>query len=149
MIVDKIANLSRYDYVPFVSNVVEFLKSNDYKNMENGKYDIGDDCYVVISEYLTNEIPSEVIFECHREYIDLQMLASGEESMLTQAIDLGEENKPYNKDIEAELLTASWYNTINLYDGNFVILFPNDLHSGSYVAEEQVKVKKLVFKLKI
>ncbi len=149
MIVDKISNLSRYDYVPNIQKVIDFLNNNDYKNMENGKYDLGDDCRVAISEYETKDIPEEVLLECHREYIDIQMTALGEEFMFTQSIDDGEEAIPYNDVKDVEFFTASWYNTLCLYDGNFAILFPNDLHNGSFVAESKEKVKKLVFKLKI
>ncbi len=149
MIVDKVENLKRYDYVPNVSKAVEFLQNNDVKNLENGKYDLGDECRVAISEYDTKEIPDEVLLECHRNYIDIQMLVSGEEAMLTQSIDDGEEKVPYNHVKDVEFFTAPWYNTICLYDGNFAILFPNDLHGPSFAIEKSEKVKKLVFKLKI
>lgn len=149
MIVDKISNLKRYDYVPNIDKVIKFLTENDYKNMENGKYDLGDECRVAISEYDTKEVPDEVLLETHRDYIDLQMVASGEEAMFTQSIDDGEEKIPYNDVKDVEFFTSSWYNTICLYDGNFALLFPNDLHNGSFEIEKSEKVKKLVFKLKI
>ncbi len=149
MIVDKISNLSRYDYVPNIQKVIDFLSANDVKNMENGKYDLGDECRVAISEYDTKEVPEEVLLECHREYIDLQMTVAGEEFMFTQSIDEGEEAIPYNDVKDVEFFTASWYNTLCLYDGNFALLFPNDLHNGSFMTDKSEKVKKLVFKLKI
>ena len=149
MIVDKISNLKRYDYVPNIDKVIKFLTENDYKNMENGKYDLGDESRVAISEYDTKEVPDEVLLEVHRNYIDLQMVASGEEAMFTQSIDDGEEKIPYNDVKDVEFFTSSWYNTICLYDGNFALLFPNDLHNGSFEIEKSEKVKKLVFKLKI
>ena len=149
MIVDKITNLKRYDYVPNIDKAVEFLKNNDVKNIENGKYDLGDDCRVVVSEYETKEVPDKVVFECHRDYIDIQMVVSGEEAMYTQSIDDGEEEIPYDAKRDAEFFTASWYNTLCLYDGNFAVLFPNDLHAPSLAIENSEKVKKLVFKLKI
>ncbi len=49
MIIDKIENIIRYDYVPFANKVAEFLASNDIKTIANGKYDLGDDCYVNVT----------------------------------------------------------------------------------------------------
>ena len=112
--------------------------------MENGKYDLGDECRVAISEYDTKEVPDEVLLEAHRNYIDLQMVASGEEAMFTQSIDDGEEKIPYNDVKDVEFFTSSWYNTICLYDGNFALLFPNDLHNGSFEIEKSEKVKMVL-----
>jgi YhcH/YjgK/YiaL family protein len=149
MIIDNVKNLERYAFVPNVQKAIDFLKSNDLNSLENGKYDLGDDCRVAVSEYDTKEVPEEVLLEAHREYIDLQMLVSGEENFFFQAIDLGEEATEYNPVKDVEFYTASWYNTLVLNDKNFALIFPNDLHNGSFVVDESIKVKKLVFKLKI
>ncbi len=150
MIIDKVANLSRYDYVPHVAKVIEFLKNNDVKSIEKGVYDLGDECRAVVSEYNTKELgDNEVVFEYHREYIDLQMVVCGEELMYTQSIDDGEEKTPFIEKDDYGLYTASWYNTIGLNEENFIVLFPNDLHGVGYAAVESIGVKKIVFKLKI
>ena len=150
MIIDKITNLSRFDYVPHISKVIEFLKNNDVKNLEKGVYDLGDECRAVVSQYTTKEVGDEgVIFEYHREYIDLQMVVSGEELMYTQSIDDGEEKVPFVEKDDYGFYTASWYNTIGLNEDNFIVLFPNVLHGVGYAAVESAEVKKIVFKLKI
>ena len=149
MIVDKITNLSRYAYVPHVQKVIDFLNSNDIATIAPGSYDLGDECSVKVMEYLTHEEPEEVLFEAHREFLDLQLLAKGEELFLTQAIELGEEAIPYDKVKDVEFFTAGYYNTLGLDKDNFVIVFPNDLHVGNINANGESNVKKFVFKLKI
>ena len=149
MIVDKIANLSRYTYVPHVQKVIDYLNSNDISKVELGSYDLGDDCVVKVMEYVTHEEPEDVLFEAHREFLDLQLIAKGEELFLTQAIDIGEEAIPYKKEKDVEFFRAGYYNSLALNTENFVILFPNDLHIGNMNADGEVSVKKLVFKLKI
>ena len=82
MISDSVKFLSRYDYIPGVSKAVEFLNSNDVLTLENGKYDLGDDCVCKVMEYQTHDEPEEVLLEVHREYLDLQIVVKGTETFL-------------------------------------------------------------------
>ena len=149
MIIDSIKNLGKYAYIPNVKKAVDFLSSTDLNSVENGKYDLGDGCKVNVSEYDTKEMPDEVVLEAHREYLDIQLTISGEENFVFQAIDLGEPNVPYNDVKDVEFFTAPWYSTVVLNGTNFALIFPNDLHAGSFVTDESQKVKKFVFKLRI
>lgn len=150
MITDKLSNLTRYTFVPNVDKVINYLnETKDLLSVENGKYDLGDDCTLKVMQYTTSEESEEVLLEAHREYLDLQLVAKGEELFLVQAIELGEEAISYDKKKDVEFFTAGYYNTLALYEGNFVIVFPNDLHVGNVSSEEDVDVKKFVFKLKI
>jgi YhcH/YjgK/YiaL family protein len=149
MISDKVKFLSRYDYIPGVSKVVEFLNSHDVLALENGKYDLGDECVCKVMEYLTHDEPEEVLLEAHREYLDLQMVVRGTETFLFQAIDLGEPAIPYDKKKDVEFYTAPYHSSVVLDETNFALVFPNDLHVGNVTIEEESNVKKLVFKLKV
>ena len=149
MITDKIDKLYRYNYVPGVQKVIDFLATTDLNALEVGTIDLGDECCVKVQNYKTKEEGDEVLLEAHREYLDLQMNYSGSETFIFQAIDLGEEAIPYNQKKDVEFFTAQFYNTMVLDGTNFVIVFPNDLHVGSLVADDVEDVKKLVFKLKI
>lgn len=149
MIIDSIKNLSRYTYVPNVQKAVDFLNSIDVNTVEVGKYDLGDGCKVNISEYDTKEMPEIPVLEAHREYLDIQLTISGEENFIFQAIDLGEPHTSYNDVKDVEFFTTPWYNNVVLNGTNFALIFPNDLHAGSFVVESPEKVKKFVFKLRI
>ncbi len=150
MIIDNLANLHRYAYVPNVQKAVDFIKNNDLSKLEVGKYDLGDDCVLKVSTYETKELNEDAIqFEAHREYLDLQLITTGEELFMFQALDLGENSKEYNPVKDIEFFTTSWYNTVVLNDKNFALIFPNDLHVGGYDAEVKSSIKKFVFKLKI
>ena len=150
MIIDKIENIERYDYVPYANKVAEFLKNNDIKTIANGKYDLGDDCYVNVSEYQTKEEDEYGLeLEAHVNYLDVQLTAVGEEILYYQAIELGESIIDYDKNKDMEFFSAEWTNQVTLYPGILAIIFPNDLHAGGFIAENVENVKKLVFKLKI
>ena len=148
MIIDNIDKMYRYDYVKGVKKVIEFLKNNDLNSLENKKYDLGDGDCVKVQEYSTKELPeNEIELEAHREYADLQMTISGEEALYFQTIELGEQSRPYNKEKDVEFYTAPYTSSVVLNSENFALIFPNDLHMGSFNAEKTDNVKKLVFKL--
>ena len=150
MIIDKVENICRYDYVPFAYKVQEFLNGNDVKTMANGKYDLSDDCYVNVSEYVTKEEDEDGLeLEAHVNYLDVQLTVVGEELLYYQAIELGESIIDYDKNKDVEFFSVEWANQVTLYPGNMAIIFPNDLHVGGLISENAEKVKKLVFKLKI
>lgn len=149
MIADKISNLQRYTHVPGVNTVIEYLNGKDLTLIENGKYELSDGVILKVMEYITHEEPEEVLLEAHREYLDLQLVVSGNEQFLFQAIELGDEAIPYDKKKDVEFFTAQYFSTIALSSGDFVIVFPNDLHVGNVNADKEESVKKFVFKLKI
>ena len=130
--------------------VKEFLETYDITTVENGKYDLLDDCYVNVTEYDTKEEPDDALeLEAHENYIDVQLTAVGEEVLYFQSIELGESIIDYDKKKDIEFFNAEWSNTLTLYPGNFAIIFPNDLHAGGFISDKIENVKKLVFKLKI
>ena len=150
MIIDKISKMDRYAYVPGVQKAVDFLKNTDLNSLEKGTIDLGDGHCVKVMFYDTKPIPEDNIsLEAHRNYLDLQMTFGGEEMMYFQAIDLGEEDKPYNQEKDVEFFTTSWSHQVVLNPDNFALIFPNDLHVGGYDVDGTDYVKKLVFKLKI
>ena len=50
MIYDTLENLSKY---PSLAGVKKFLDEQNGKVLENGKYEIDENCYVAVSEYET------------------------------------------------------------------------------------------------
>ena len=128
--------------------IIQFLENNDVISLSNGKYDLGDDCYVVVNEYETKN-DGEIIYEAHEKYIDVQFLVYGEEavwitdkenSICTRAYDLENDYALYNsKNGVKQILTK----------GMFMALYPNDLHAPGYSSNMMpCRVKKLVFKIK-
>ena len=110
MIIDKIEKMERYAYVPGVQKAVDFLKNTDLNSLEKGTIDLGEGHCVKVMFYDTKPTPEEdVSLEAHRNYLDLQMTFGGEEMMYFQAIDLGEDDKPYNAEKDVEFFKTSWF----------------------------------------
>ena len=129
---------------------ISFLKEMDLLNCEAGEYEIqGRDIYANIIDTQTKQ--KECIRpEVHRKYIDIQCLCKGSE-IIGFARDCNEnivseellENDVifYDKvENESELLLAP---------GDYVILFPEDVHRPAYTKDENEDIRKVVVKINV
>ena len=147
MYIDKLENLSNYiKDQKLAKAITEFLLNS--ATVEAGKHPILDGTFANVLEY-TTKLFETVKMEAHRKYLDLQYVVSGEEAVLKQDLADNQPINEYNDVKDVEFFTAPWYNTVVLNGTNFALIFPNDLHAGSFVTDESQKVKKFVFKLRI
>ena len=82
MILDSLSRL--HNYLPchrLFPKVLDFINSHNLSNIEIGKVDIGEGVYVMISEYATDDISNKFI-ECHKKYIDIQIIIDGVERVV-------------------------------------------------------------------
>jgi YhcH/YjgK/YiaL family protein len=147
MIIDNLQNLKNYATVnPLFPKVVEFLKNNDLKTMEPGKYEIeGKDLFVNVTT-TKGKSPDEAVIETHNKMIDIQIpLTAAETYGYTQRNALPE--VPYNaeKDItKIPDLAADSY--VTCQPGMMVIFFPQDGHAPCIAGVPEFK--KAIFKIK-
>ena len=147
MILDSLSRL--HNYLPchrLFPKVLDFINSHNLSNIEIGKVDIGEGVYVMISEYATDDISNKFI-ECHKKYIDIQIIIDGVEQ-----VGICDKNEckiieEYNKEKDLEKLEGRT-DLITLKKGYFVIFFPQDGHApGLKVGNSENRVKKAVFKV--
>ena len=143
MICDKLKNLYKY---PKFNVVYEFFKKIDGKTLTNGKYEIDENCYLVVSEYNTAKFDG--LFEGHLKYIDLQMVIEGEEYIHTQEKSKCEVKKTYDSQKDAAFYSAKDWNCIYVGKGDFVVFDESDLHRPCISVNGETRVKKYVFKIK-
>ena len=143
MIYDKLENLEKY---PSLAKVKNFLDKQNGKILQNGKYEIDDNCYVAVSEY--NTVESAGLFEGHLKYIDLQVIIDGEEYVHVQEKCKCKLQQVYDEVKDAAFYKADEYHNFYLGKGFFVVFDKNDLHRPCISVNGEKKVKKYVFKLK-
>lgn len=82
MIFSSIHTCDNYaEYPEVIRKVIDYLKSNDFVNMEPGVYEIqGKDIYAQVFDAETGSV-EEKRPESHKNYLDVQFLASGEEKL--------------------------------------------------------------------
>jgi len=127
-----------------------YLKTTDLHNHETGRHVVdADNVFVLVNEYLTKE-ESEVPFETHKKYADVQYLISGIERMsITHESNKEDILTPYDEDIDKEFMTVSKSEHYIATPERFFIFFPPDLHRTDIKLDEHSPVKKIVVKVKL
>ncbi|MCS5736987.1 YhcH/YjgK/YiaL family protein [Herbiconiux daphne] len=135
---------------------LNWIKETDFSKLEPGRYPIGKDdgaMFCLYQQYDTVDV-HEKRSESHKEYIDLQYIISGEESIGFARAGNGEV-------VDEDLTPDSdmvWYSSVPngvlypLKTGEFMVLFPNDIHRPglntngvSSVTKAMVKIHKNLF----
>lgn len=152
MITDSLNNLGKYgDLVPFIPEILDFLRANDINSLTGGRHIIsGDSVFILIQEYFTQPA-GEKEWESHRKYIDIQLVLDGKEFMgyspvghLKAKGDYSEEN-----DIIFYENDTSERGYLMVHKNHFCLFFPEDGHKpGLHVIEVQ-RVKKAVIKVAV
>ena len=130
MIIDTLANAKLYAKAhPLFAKVFEFLTTQPLATMEKGRYDIeGDKAYAMIQEP-ENKPAAQCQLECHRKYIDLQMVVSGNEMMgWAPIVGLGHA-LPFNEKDDYGLFKDAPQSWFDVRPGCFAIFYPSDAHA--------------------
>lgn len=128
----------------------EFIAKAVSENLPAGKYEInGTDLYASVQEYNTKNA-EDCKSEGHRNYIDIQYIVSGVETMEVFDISKATLKSEYNdiKDVEfyEHFSDAS---VCNVASGEYAIFFPEDIHRpGMAYNGVNTPVKKIVVKVK-
>ena len=115
-----------------------------------GKYAIdGDDAFFMIQEYDTKD-PTAARYETHKNYIDVQIILSGEEEIRFETLDKLSVQTDYNpeKDIAFWNMTDE-YDSVRLIGGELSIIYPDEPHAPSLSTQNgRSHVIKLIAKVR-
>ena len=130
--------------------VYDFLTGNDLAALAVGRHEIvPGGAYANVQEYQTK---TEGVFEAHRDFIDVQIVVSGEEvidvAALADALDCTQE---YDKARDCVLYaSASEFRCLDADPSAWFIFFPSDLHRpGMAKNGSPSPVKKIVVKIPV
>ena len=132
-----------------IAEALEFMKNLNFEEMELGKHVINEDSFVLVQKYDSKE-PDAARFEAHRDYVDIQYVVEGMESIEIAAVTAMTVTESYDaeRDVEfyAEPEVAAKF---VLTDGSYAILYPADAHKPGVKVGKSVPVKKMVGKVRI
>lgn len=149
MISDKLENLARYAFFnKNISDVCKFINQHDLALLDNGKYVINDESWIMISDYQTKP-QCEPAMEAHKNYVDIQFTIKGREVLFFNELENHTVIKEYDENVDCAFYKAHTYGSIVLENGTFTILSPSDLHAGGYSVKEDCYVKKAVVKMRV
>ena len=143
MIYDKIENIDLYKLDSDAVNFIKNLKSD----IECKKHILNDNVYANVEEYNTKE---SGFFEAHKNYIDIQLLLSGEERLEYTNLEGLNVQTQYDesRDIEFYFDGKNPVIPLILKPDFFAVLFPQDAHKPQLTYQTEQKVKKVVVKIK-
>ena len=148
MIIDSIENSSLYEGLgEKITKALNYLKENDFKKLTNGRYQIdGTDVYATVSRYKTKPI-EEGKWEAHKNYIDIQFIASGTELIGYSFLKDMNAKTEYNPEKDVQFFEGGGQ-PAKVEKDTFVILFPSDAHMPGIKVNEPEDVIKVVVKVK-
>lgn len=146
MIFDRIENINNYKGLGRLYTALEFMAKTDFTQIPIGKYELdGDNIYYMVQQYDTN--PDKTVAEAHKKYIDIQYIVKGEEIIAVapiqaekKLVDAKEEKDVWHYECETQ--------PVVLKDGDFMVLYPSDLHLPGKAVTEPSEVLKVVIKVK-
>lgn len=142
MILDKIENLHRYQFPKSFCDAISHSR-----HFQKGRFEINyPNSFGIYLEYETQNAEN-ALWEAHRKYIDIHLILEGEEIVSVADICRAKSTKPYEDDYE--LFTAEAEQRVILKKGDFLILFPNEVHRTTEKITTSVNVKKYVFKFPV
>ena len=144
MIYDKIENIDIYNIDKIA---VDFIK-NLTPDIECKKHILSDNIYANVEEYTTKDVG---YFEAHKDYLDIQILLSGEEIIEYTPLEGLSVKESYDKsrDIAFYYDDKNYVTPIKLEEGLFTVLYPQDAHKPQLKYITNQKVKKVVVKIKV
>lgn len=151
MIFDNIKNCEQYYSLnKNFKKAFEFLLNTDLKNFKDDRYYIEDDViYANVQSMKTKKIEDKK-WEAHRDYIDIQFVISGREKMgFGLKKDFTKTISAYDKNKDIEFLDGEIFNFIDVFENNFVIFYPNDVHAPMLSVDDEINIKKVIVKIKI
>lgn len=151
MVIDKITHAALYHGLgPRFAQALDWLASLDPATMTPGeKVEIDGDRIYAFRFDVDTLPPEECRLECHRNYADIQFLASGLEGVGYALPDAPlQELTAYDPQGDIQFYTTQW-DTITIRPGTFYIVWPEDLHAPRVALGAPGPVCRIVVKVKL
>lgn len=134
-----------------ILEALAYLGSQDFMNMPDGKYPIGDKGMTANLQRYTTRSFEECRPEAHKKFIDIQFMVDGEEFLgwCPLSPDLVVTTS-YDKEKDIvffeELIPES---SVVLFPRSFAVLYPGDVHRPCCAFDEPEQVVKVVVKIPV
>ena len=148
MIFSSLTNADRYAALhPLFTRVFEYIRNTDLHSLAPGRYDIvGDDLFAIV-EHAPGRARAEAKLECHRRYIDIQLVLEGIDEMGWNA--LADCHKPvddYSAEKDIRFFHDAVLTWIAVPPDHFCIFFPEDAHAPLVSTGN---IRKVIFKIAV
>ncbi len=149
MIIDNLSAAEKYYPLhPLFEKAFGYLQLLDLQHMEEGKHELPDEnlfCILMDKQGLPKEAAIEH-FECHNEYIDIQLCIRGNETIGWKSRDTCTRQKDLGGQGDNFFYSDAPDMYFQLSDNQFAIFFPGDVHAPMI---GEGKIRKIVVKVKL
>ena len=148
MILSSLSPSSRYAALhPLFPRAFDYIRNTDLRALAPGRHAIvGDDLFVII-ERATGRTREVAQLECHRRYIDIQLVLDGVDEMGWKALaDCFDPVGDYSMEKDIRFFRDAPALWIATPPGHFCIFFPEDVHAP--LVSTGV-IRKAVFKIAV
>ena len=150
MVIDKLDNIDIYKGLSNdIYEGLKFIKTAN-KNIEVGNYFINERVKAIVSEYETIENFTRG-YEAHLHVIDIQYPIIGLERIKWSPINEMKVNIPYETENDRTFYKEphNQGTQVDIGNGFFAIMFPNDGHSPQHFINKAEIIKKITIKVSI
>lgn len=149
MIYDKLQNIERYLGISqLLDEAINYIVSEKYTLAEFGKNIIkGDEIYYNCPKDAMAKNTKDMDFEYHKKYIDIHIPIKGEEYIGYFHKENGIKTKDYDEKDDYALMKGEMNEQFLVKEGEFLILFPDEVHLALMKVNEEKKVHKVIFKV--
>ena len=131
MIFDVLTNADRYEALhPLFPKAFAFLRETDLMALAPGRYPIEGEALFAIIEETDGRARADARLECHRKYIDIQLVLQGTDEMGWKPLcDCREPVAEYSDKRDIRFFfdaPASW---VTVPAGAYCVFFPEDAHA--------------------
>jgi len=131
MILDSLPQADRYFALhPLFVRAFEFLRGTDLKSLAPGKHTVEGERIFAIVEACAGRTWAEAKLECHRRYIDIQLVLEGVDEMgwkpVAECVDPATD---YDVARDIRFFNDAPSSWIATPPGSFCLFFPDDAHA--------------------
>ncbi|WP_284037281.1 YhcH/YjgK/YiaL family protein [Neobacillus sp. 114] len=150
MIADHISNSELYKGInERVNRAIHYIQTHDFSGLQTGMHEVyGEELFFNLIEYDTKEA-EERFWESHKKYIDLHYILEGKEFVAYELFERMSVKQDYDEQDDFFLLEGKVQSKVKLEQGNFMLLYPKDVHMTGIKVDGAERVRKVVFKILI
>ncbi len=148
MIFSTLSQSDRYAALhPLFPRAFEYIRNTDLHQLAPGVYQIIEGQLFAIVEHVSGRTRDVAKLECHRRYIDIQLVLDGTDEMGWKSLaDCYDPVDEYSAERDIRFFNDAPDTWISTPPGAFCIFFPEDAHAPLVAAST---VRKVIFKIAI
>ena len=149
MMSDELRSLPSAGLHPVLQQALTLAVAANPQEKTLGRYELqGDNIFMNVMQFATQS-PEQKKAELHREYIDIQVLLSGEERILFGMADSARQCEEMHVEDDYQLCSQiADEQAMVLKPGRFVIFMPGEPHKPGCVVQAPMDIKKVVIKVR-